>query len=70
VVEEYEDRFVRSVTVAVKMPSVIRFIRGLRRGPKVARRAGRTSSSRACPAIRRRATAPRWWRRWRCAARR
>jgi 5-methylcytosine-specific restriction endonuclease McrA len=34
VVEEYEDRFVRSVTVAVKMPSVIRFIRGLRRGPK------------------------------------
>jgi 5-methylcytosine-specific restriction endonuclease McrA len=34
VVEEYEDRFVRSVTVAVKMPSVIRFIRGLRKGPK------------------------------------
>jgi 5-methylcytosine-specific restriction endonuclease McrA len=34
VVEEYEDRFVRSVTVAVRMPSVIRFIRGLRKGPK------------------------------------
>ncbi|MFP2926595.1 HNH endonuclease [Pyxidicoccus sp. 3LG] len=34
VVEEYEDRFIRSVTVEVRMPSVIRFIRGLRKGPK------------------------------------
>jgi 5-methylcytosine-specific restriction endonuclease McrA len=34
VVEEYEDRFVRSVTVEIRMPSVIRFIRGLRKGKK------------------------------------
>ncbi|RJS23019.1 HNH endonuclease [Corallococcus sp. H22C18031201] len=34
VVEEYEDRVVRSVTVAIRMPSVIRFVRGLRRGPR------------------------------------
>jgi 5-methylcytosine-specific restriction endonuclease McrA len=34
VVEEYEDRFVRSVTVEIRMPSVIRFIRGLRKGSK------------------------------------
>ncbi|MCP3101897.1 HNH endonuclease [Myxococcus sp. K15C18031901] len=34
VVEEYEDRFVRSVTVEIRMPSVIRFVRGLRKGPK------------------------------------
>ncbi|WP_163868177.1 HNH endonuclease [Myxococcus eversor] len=34
VVEEYEDRFVRSVTVEIRMPSVIRFFRGLRKGPK------------------------------------
>jgi len=30
VVEEYEDRLVRSVTFAVKMPSVIRFLRAVR----------------------------------------
>lgn len=31
VVEEYEDREIRSMTVALKMPSVIRFIKALRR---------------------------------------
>jgi len=31
VVEEYEDRFVRSVTVELKMPSVVRFLRSIRR---------------------------------------
>jgi 5-methylcytosine-specific restriction endonuclease McrA len=30
VVEEYEDRFVRSVTLQFKMPSVIRFLRAIR----------------------------------------
>src|SRR5215831_19188315 len=30
VVEEYEDRFVRSVTYEFRMPSVIRFLRALR----------------------------------------
>jgi 5-methylcytosine-specific restriction endonuclease McrA len=30
VVEEYEDRFVRSVTLEFRMPSVIRFLRALR----------------------------------------
>ena len=30
VVDEYEDREVRSVTLAIKMPSVVRFLRGLR----------------------------------------
>jgi 5-methylcytosine-specific restriction endonuclease McrA len=34
VIEEYEDLFIRSVTVEIKMPSVIRMVRGLRRGPK------------------------------------
>jgi len=29
VIEEYEDRFVRSVTFAIKMPSVIRFLRSV-----------------------------------------
>ncbi len=34
VVEEYEDLFIRSVTVELKMPSVVRFLRLTRRGPK------------------------------------
>jgi 5-methylcytosine-specific restriction endonuclease McrA len=40
VLEEYEDRDVRSVTYSIKMPSVIRFVRGLRkrgRGVKFSR---------------------------------
>ena len=31
VIEEYEDRTVRSVTFEIKMPSVVRFLRALRR---------------------------------------
>lgn len=34
VVEEYEDRLIRSVTVEIKMPSVIRFVRAMRKGSK------------------------------------
>jgi 5-methylcytosine-specific restriction endonuclease McrA len=34
VVEEYEDRLVRSVTVELRMPSVIRFLRHKRRGDR------------------------------------
>jgi 5-methylcytosine-specific restriction endonuclease McrA len=34
-VEEYEDREIRSVTFAIKMPSVVRFIRALRHRKKV-----------------------------------
>ncbi|RKG87132.1 HNH endonuclease [Corallococcus terminator] len=34
VVEEYEDRVVRSVTVELRMPSVIRFVRALWKGPR------------------------------------
>lgn len=30
VIEEYEDRFVRSITLEIKMPSVIRFLRAVR----------------------------------------
>lgn len=30
VVEEYEDRLIHSVTIAVRMPSVIRFLKGVR----------------------------------------
>ena len=30
VIEEYEDRFIRSVTFEIKMPSVIRFLRAVR----------------------------------------
>lgn len=40
VVDEYEDRFVRSVSFAIKMPSVIRFLRAIRarkRTPKFSR---------------------------------
>ncbi|XXF79547.1 HNH endonuclease [Myxococcaceae bacterium GXIMD 01537] len=33
VVEEYEDLFIRSVTVELKMPSVVRFLRRTLRGP-------------------------------------
>ncbi len=34
VVEEYEDRLVRSVTLEIRMPSVIRFLCLTRRGPR------------------------------------
>ena len=34
VIEEYEDRFIRSVTVEIKMPSVIRFLRAVRNRKK------------------------------------
>ena len=34
IIEEYEDREVRSVTVSIKMPSVIRFLRSIRRKKK------------------------------------
>lgn len=37
VVEEYEDKVIRSVTVAVRMPSVIRFLRGVRARRKAVR---------------------------------
>lgn len=30
IIEEYEDRFIRSVTVCFKAPSIIRFLRGIR----------------------------------------
>ena len=30
VIEEYEDRFIRSITLEIKMPSVIRFLRAVR----------------------------------------
>src|SRR5260370_17064772 len=44
VVEEYEDRFVRSVTYEFRMPSVIRFLRALR-GRKKAIKFSRESVS-------------------------
>src|SRR5262249_5839918 len=40
VIDEYEDRFIRSVTFEIKMPSVIRFLRAVRarkRTPKFSR---------------------------------
>lgn len=40
IVDEYEDSFIRSVTVVIKMPSVVRFLaglRGTRRGVKFSR---------------------------------
>lgn len=37
VVDVYEDRHVRAVTFALKMPSVVRLLRALRRGRKVVR---------------------------------
>jgi 5-methylcytosine-specific restriction endonuclease McrA len=40
VIDEYDDRFIRSVTLEIKMPSVIRFLRAVRarkRTPKFSR---------------------------------
>ncbi len=35
VVDEYQDRFIRSVTIEIKMPSVIRFLRAVRARAKI-----------------------------------
>ena len=37
VIDEYEDRFIRSVTLEIKMPSVIRFLRAVRSRKRTAK---------------------------------